>query len=268
MRRGTSARNRSCALFGGAGLSRASFVLAERRIIIENRTPPTEKRMDTVTVSAGPIPKSLSLRESARQVLLAQIMSGEIIAGEIHSVSKVAEALGISPTPVREAVLDLADKGLVVIHKNRGFIAPVVTRAEVQELHFIRSLLEIPATVRAGMLVPAARKDELYGLANDTIGAASAGDLVRYIDLDRRFHSVFLEPLSMPQLVRLIMTYRDRSRLRGLRARLGTSEIISAAHEHVELVDAAVARNRRELTKVITKHLEGTLRRAMNDERT
>jgi DNA-binding GntR family transcriptional regulator len=67
--------------------------------------------MTELMFKPGAIPKQVTLRESAAQILLAQIMSGELKEGEIYSVAMVASNLGISPTPVREAVLELADKG-------------------------------------------------------------------------------------------------------------------------------------------------------------
>jgi DNA-binding GntR family transcriptional regulator len=67
----------------------------------------------------------------------------------------------------------------------------------------------------------------------------------------------------MPMLVRLIMDYRDRARLIGLRARLGSDEIIEAAREHIALVDAAVARDEAALSRIIANHLEMTRKRSL-----
>lgn len=218
--------------------------------------------MDLVRAS-DVIPKSTTLRESAVQILLAKIMSGDFSDGEIYSVSKIASLLGISPTPVREAVLELADKGLVTIQKNRGFIVPQLTKSEVEELHHIRVLLEVPSTVRAGMLMDAQTASEARAIGESTVESAHSGDLVTYVELDRKFHRTFLSPLAMPSLVRLIMDYRDRARLRGLSARLGSDEIVAAALEHSALTEAALARDEALLEKIITGHLEMTRLRSI-----
>ena len=211
----------------------------------------------------GAIPKQVTLRESAARILLAQIMSGELNEGEIYSVAMVASNFGISPTPVREAVLELADKGLLTVHKNRGFTIPVLTKPMMQEIHHIRFLLEAPSTVRAGMQLNDTDAAELRNIAEMTVEAAKSGDLVNYVELDREFHGRFLSVLEMPLLVRLIMDYRDRARLIGLRARLGSDEIIEAAKEHIALVDAAVARDEAALARIIANHLEMTLKRSL-----
>lgn len=211
------------------------------------------------------IPKQVTLRESAAQILLAQIMSGELAEGQIYSVAMIAAGLGISPTPVREAVLELADKGLVTVQKNRGFTVPVLTRPMIEELHHIRVLLEVPSTVQAGLLLGPAQLEALRKIAGATVEAARNGELVSYVELDRKFHGHFLDALEMPILLRAIMEYRDRCRLRGLRGRLRSEETLAAATQHVALVDAAAARDEAELQRIIAHHLELTRRRSLQD---
>lgn len=222
--------------------------------------------MTDLSLSPDAIPRQVTLRESAAQILLAQIMSGEFVEGQIYSVAMIASSLGISPTPVREAVLELADKGLLTVQKNRGFTVPVLTRPMIEELHHIRFLLEAPSTVRAGMLLDEAAIKELHEIAGRTVEAARSGELVEYVEMDRKFHGRFLEVLKMPMLVRLIMDYRDRARLRGLRSRLGSDELVDAAREHVSLVNAAAERDEAALERIISHHLEMTRRRSLEGE--
>lgn len=214
--------------------------------------------MSQLRLSQFSIPQTVSLRERVRQLLLAQIMSGEFVPEEIYSVAQLAAGLDVSPTPIREAVLDLASKDLLVIHKNRGFSVPATTPEELEELHKIRLLLEVPSTVEAGLKMGEQHAQETRAIAEATVQAAQSNDLVSYVEGDRRFHQAFLAPLAMPHLTELIMNYRDRARLRGLRARLGSSEIVAASKEHIALVDAALARDEVLLHTIITNHVEST----------
>ncbi|MBA8909884.1 GntR family transcriptional regulator [Aminobacter ciceronei] len=209
--------------------------------------------MDNIAITQAP-----SLRERVRQILLAQIMSGELMPGEVYSVGQFAAMLKVSPTPIREAVLDLARSNYLEIHKNVGFSIPEVTPEELEELHKIRMLLEVPATVEAGMLMDQGHIKHLTAIAEATVEAAHSSDVVAYIDVDRRFHSTFLEPLRMPHLSELIINYKDRARLRGLRAKLGSREIVAAATQHLELVTAASRRDENALKRIITDHIEST----------
>ncbi|MBE1207967.1 GntR family transcriptional regulator [Aminobacter carboxidus] len=209
--------------------------------------------MDNIAITQAP-----SLRERVRQILLAQIMSGELTPGEVYSVGQFAATLKVSPTPIREAVLDLARDNFLEIHKNVGFSIPEVTAEELEELHKIRMLLEVPATVEAGMLMNQGHVKHMTTIAEGTVEAAHSSDVVAYIDVDRRFHATFLEPLRMPHLSELIINYKDRARLRGLRSKLGSREIVAAANQHLELVAAASRRDENALKKIITDHIEST----------
>lgn len=214
--------------------------------------------MSTLRVSQFSIPQTVSLRERVRQLLLAQIMSGELVPEEVYSVAQLAAGLDVSPTPIREAVLDLASKDLLVIHKNRGFSVPPTTPEELEELHKIRLLLEVPSTVEAGLKMSQQEAEQTRVIAESTVEAAQANDLANYIERDRRFHEAFLLPLAMPHLTELIMNYRNRARLRGLRAKLGSKEIVTASQDHIALVDAALAKDEALLHKIITNHIEAT----------
>ena len=89
-----------------------------------------------------------SLRERAAASIRNGITTGEIRAGELYSVPTLAARLGVSATPVREAMLDLANEGLVEAVRNRGF--------RVVELVANRRLAELVARLRD--------QTRLYGL--------------------------------------------------------------------------------------------------------
>ncbi|MFI5426488.1 GntR family transcriptional regulator [Aeromicrobium sp. UC242_57] len=82
-----------------------------------------------------------SLRES--------IVSGEFPAGSLHSIYRLADLLEVSRTPVRDAVLRLADLGLVTIERNRGVRIRGVSVADVRAAFELRLMLEVPAAALA-----------------------------------------------------------------------------------------------------------------------
>ena len=73
--------------------------------------------------------KAINLREQARGQIRAAIVMGNVIAGEIYPVTFFASQLKVSATPVREALLDLANEGLVEPARNKGFSNPHAVRA-------------------------------------------------------------------------------------------------------------------------------------------
>lgn len=205
--------------------------------------------------------KSENLRERVSAILRSKIITGELVPETLYSVSQFAEKLGVSPTPIREAVLDLANLGLLKIRKNRGFIVPALSAAQLEELHKIRTMLEIPATVEAAGKMTAADIETCRDLAQKSMSVSASGNLVEHIETDRRFHIAFLSPLNMPHLLDLIMTYRDRARLKRLPDMLGTQELEKSYAEHLKLVEAAEDGNLREVESLITSHLNDSKHR-------
>lgn len=86
-----------------------------------------------------------NLRDAAVEVLRAAILDGDLAPGSIHSSVSLAERLDVSPTPVREAMLELATSGLVELLPNRGFRVSVVDSQDVDEICQLRLMLEVPA---------------------------------------------------------------------------------------------------------------------------
>ncbi|HVA92494.1 MAG TPA: GntR family transcriptional regulator, partial [Chloroflexota bacterium] len=85
-----------------------------------------------------------SLRARARKAIRGSIVTGEIADGEIYPVSYFTSRLGVSATPIREALFDLAGEGLVEVVRNRGFRVPQLTEQDLDDLYDVRTLLEVP----------------------------------------------------------------------------------------------------------------------------
>jgi DNA-binding GntR family transcriptional regulator len=102
-----------------------------------------------------------NLREEAVDVLRAAILGGELQPGSIHSAVTLAERLGVSPTPIREAMLELSTLGLVEVLPNRGFRVTVINDRDLDEVCELRMLLEVPAL---DMVVARATDESLEAL--------------------------------------------------------------------------------------------------------
>ena len=95
-----------------------------------------------------------SLREQARKVIRGLIITGQMQADQLYSVPRLATELGVSATPVREALLDLAREGLLEPVRNRGFRVVALSPTELKDIYAIRTMLEVPSIAeiaRAGL---------------------------------------------------------------------------------------------------------------------
>jgi DNA-binding GntR family transcriptional regulator len=179
-----------------------------------------------------------TLREQARRAIYASILSGELPAGEIHSAITLAEQLGVSPTPVREAMLDLANAGLVEAVRNRGFRVLTMSDRDLDEIVELRLLLEPPSVRRAAEEASRRAIEALEPAVTRGEDAAGEGDVVEFLVADRDFHLGLLKTVGNDRLVELVGRLRDQTRLVGLKALAQQRKLSSSAAEHRLILDA------------------------------
>jgi DNA-binding GntR family transcriptional regulator len=201
-----------------------------------------------------------SLRERAADAIRNGIVTGEIRAGELYSVPTLAARLGVSATPVREAMLDLANEGLVEAVRNRGFRVLELTDADLDEIIEVRIMLEVPAVGRlAGSLSPD-EVSRLGELVEETEAMAKATDVEGFLTADRAFHLALVELAGNRRLVELVARLRDQTRLYGLPELLSSGILETAAGDHRAILEAIVAADRRGSEARMRAHLEHTTR--------
>jgi DNA-binding GntR family transcriptional regulator len=179
-----------------------------------------------------------SLREQALRVIRAAIVYGELAPGEIHSAPTLAQRIGVSVTPVREAMLELASRGMIEPLRNRGFRVVERTPAELDAMLELRALVEVPTLARLAGVLGGDELAQAHAVVEDTLRAARAGDLIAFLDADRRFHLGLLALAGNQRIVDLVDRLRDQLRLRGYRAAGGAAQLIAVACGHREIVEA------------------------------
>jgi DNA-binding GntR family transcriptional regulator len=183
-----------------------------------------------------------NLREEIRQTLRAAVISGELRPGVVYSAPSLAAQFGVSPTPVREAMLDLANEGLVDTLRNKGFRVTELSGKDLDELSELRALIEVP-TVRR-LAEAGVAPDVLAGLrplATEIEAAAARSDLIAHVTADLEFHLRLLALAGNRQLVETVRSLRARSRIYGLRSLAERDALVPSAREHAELLDLLAA---------------------------
>jgi DNA-binding GntR family transcriptional regulator len=203
-----------------------------------------------VTIKAG------SLRDQVRRSLEAAMVAGELKPGELYSAPALGERFGVSATPVREAMLDLARDGFVVAERNRGFRVVEMSDADLDEICEVRLLLEVPSTVQVAKIIEAAVLDELSVIADEIVAAAAEGDLIDYLDSDRRFHVLLISHLGNHRLTDLVDRMRRQTRLFGLVALAESGVLVTSAQEHHALIEAMRVRDTTATNSLINSHIK------------
>lgn len=199
--------------------------------------------------------KRSSLRGQVADALRAAMVAGKMHPGVVYSAPALADEFGVSATPVREAMIDLVNEGLVEAVRNRGFRVVPLSARELDEITQMRELVEVPAIDMIIGRLDTQRAERLRSIADEITAEAERGDLVRYIDADRRFHAGLLELTGNRTLVRMALDLRARSRLYGLAKLLERSALIDSAVEHAELLDALLAGDADKARATLRQHL-------------
>lgn len=195
------------------------------------------------------------LRDQVADALRAALIAGELEPGEVYSAPALAARFGVSATPVREAMLDLVREGLVDTVPNKGFRVTVVSERQLDEYTQIRELIEIPVLAGLAGTAERARLEALRPLADQIVTAAAAGDLIGYLEADRRLHLALLAMAGNEHLVTVVEDLRKRSRLFGLQELVAAGRLEASAREHVELLDALIAGDAEAVRGCMTRHL-------------
>jgi DNA-binding GntR family transcriptional regulator len=184
------------------------------------------------------------------------VISGELRPGVVYSAPSLAGQFGVSATPVREAMLDLANEGLVDIVRNKGFRVTELSEEDLDELCELRALIEVPTVRRIAVDgVPRHVLDELRPLATEIEAAAARGDLIAHVTADMEFHLLLLAQAGNRHLVETVRSLRARSRIYGLRALADRGELVPSAHEHAELLDLLAAGDAAGAEQLMRRHI-------------
>ena len=197
-----------------------------------------------------------SLRHEAIQTLQAAIIAGELRPGVVYSAPTLAAQLGMSPTPVREAMLDLVKEGLVQTVRNKGFRVVELAGDELDELTELRLLIEVPSVRRIaerGLSKP--EHTRLRALAADIERSAHQRDMIAHNKTDLEFHTGLLALLGNATLVTVVRSLRIRSRLYGMAALADAGRLHPSSREHAELLDLIQARDAAGAEALMRRHI-------------
>jgi DNA-binding GntR family transcriptional regulator len=193
-----------------------------------------------VTVATERAVQPTSLREQAIREVRAAIVYGELDPGEIYSAALLADRLRVSVTPVREAMLELAKRGMVEPVRNRGFRVLERSARELDQTLELRMLIEVPTIARLAGALDAGTTERLDRLVRDGIAAARRADLGAFLDIDRSFHLGLLDQAGNRRIVDIVDELRDQLRFARFRQRRDVS-MLDVAEGHRAILAAVVA---------------------------
>lgn len=206
---------------------------------------------------ANPRPRSLA--EHAAELIRRQIVAGHYQLGEALSETTLASVLGVSKTPVREALQRLATQGLVVVQPQRGTFVFRMDATEVQALSEFREVLEISA-LRLAMRKDATTLGRLLKrIVADMAAVLDRDDAASYRELDSRYHEAIVEHSANHHLARSYGLIAFR--IQALRNRLSSSPALNATSlkQHRMLANLVVRGVPAKAVTLLRRHIAKTM---------
>jgi DNA-binding GntR family transcriptional regulator len=196
------------------------------------------------------------LHEQVAARLRTLLVEGHIAPGAKLNERELSERLGISRTPLREAIKQLAAEGLVDLLPNRGAVAVKLDEQDVRNTFEVLAGLEGQSGELAAARITDAELAELRALHYEMLACYTRGDLSGYYRLNAQIHAGINAAAKNPVLAR---TYRDlNARVQALRFRTNQDQAKwkAAVKEHERMLDALAKRDGAALKAVLVEHLE------------
>lgn len=188
----------------------------------------------------GPAPR-LSLVDGAYEALKAAIRNAVFAPGYQGSEGEIAAQLGMSRTPVHEAIIRLQEEGLVRVLPRRGVVVCAISLEDMREIYEVVMALETASAEIIAEKPPAARDviaGELAAVNAAMAEALASDDLLAWAGADGRFHQLLVECAGNSRLSRIFASIMDQShRARMLTLRLRPRPTVSV-EEHAAIVAA------------------------------
>jgi DNA-binding GntR family transcriptional regulator len=191
--------------------------------------------------SLKPVDRPLALGEMVYAALQQVLRSGAVVPGQPLQEVQLAEMLGVSRTPVREAMMRLASQGLLDAH-GRSFSVPRLTLADVDHIYEVRACIE-PEALRgiAAVAADEAKRAPIGGALAAAIAAHKADDAGAFREAAAAFRTAWLALVPNPRLVRVVEQYADH--MQHIRAMtLGDAKVRWIVLKGLKQIAAALAR--------------------------
>jgi len=178
-----------------------------------------------------------SLREQVYEYLRDAINRGELHAGSYLDQTRLSESLGISKTPLRDALIQLETEGFVSILPRRGVMVNELGLEDIRHIYEIVGALEGVAVVSVAGLLGAAELQQMRSLNHEMVEAVEAGDFDTFYSRNLAFHNVFLGLSKNASLVRTVENLKHRLYDFPRRERFVAAWELGSTREHAAFLD-------------------------------
>jgi len=187
------------------------------------------------------------------------ILDGRYKPGDALVETRLAEELGVSRTPIREAIRQLELEGLVISIPNKGVVVNGFSQQDIDDIYTIRSMLEGLAARWAAQRIDQQKLKELEEIVELMGYYTKKNDFEQLTQLDTRFHGVIYEACDSKVLKHLLdnlLRYVEQARRGSLKVPMRAHQSLN---EHRSIFEAIMKRNAAEAEKFMAKHISSAI---------
>ena len=210
----------------------------------------------------------LPLRDVVFNTLRQAILRGELKPGERLMEIQLANKLGVSRTPIREAIRKLELEGLVLMIPRKGAEVAEITKKSLRDVLEVRRALEELAVQLVCEKITEEEIEELKAAAREFENVLKDGDITKIAEADVRFHDVIYMATDNQKLIQLLNNLREqmyRFRVEYLKREEVRPQLLA---EHEEIIATIERREKDTATKVVCEHIDNQVEAVIDIIRT
>lgn len=195
------------------------------------------------------------LHDAVADRLRQYVVEGLLLPGERLNERVLCEQMGVSRTPMREAIKKLAGEGLVRLEPNRGAVVHRLTRDEVAAAFEVVASMEALSGELAAQRATSEQIQRVVELQQRMVGAHQMGDLPSYYQINSEIHSAINEAAGNPVLTEMFRSINLRLQSLRFRSNLDQKKWDAAVQEHQDIANALAKRDQAGLSMLLRQHL-------------
>ena len=199
------------------------------------------------------------LNQKVYRILKAEIIEGSLKPGTKLLENNIAKQLGISRTPIREALRELAAEGFVKMNPNQGVVVSNASVEDVQEVLQIRGVLEGLAARLATKMINEEEIKELEKYQKQMEYYTNKDDVLAFSEMDTEFHELILNICGNNRLIQIRKNLSDQAHRYQIRSLSVPGRLKYSLKEHQEVVEALKRKDAEQADRLSQKHIENVL---------
>ena len=199
-----------------------------------------------------------TLQNLAYERIKILLINGQLEFDEVYSANQFAEMLGVSRTPIREALLQLTAEGFFISLRGRGFKIKEFSEKEIRDFFETRKMIE---SYVIEQLVETVTEEDLKPLEDSLkrmLNGHDQEEIYRFLAADKSFHMNLIHRYKNNLLESIMENIRDFISILGQKALTGPGRVKEVIREHQRIVKALRQKDKNKAVQAINDHLDAT----------